>query len=68
MWKHYKKYFCSFNILSKKSKNLSENKKLNKIEIIEPKNFDLNPEGPYSEIYKKNILLGQKILIVMTYK
>ena len=60
MWKHYKKYFCSFNILSKKSKNLSENKKFNKIEIIEPKNFALNPEGPYSEIYKKNILLGKK--------
>ena len=37
----------------KKNKNLSENKKFNKIEIIEPKNFDLNPEGTYSEIYKK---------------
>ena len=26
---------------------------------------NINPEGPNSEIYKKNILLGQKILIVM---
>ena len=28
---------------------------------------NINPEGPNSEIYKKNILLGQKILIVMLY-
>ena len=28
---------------------------------------NINPEGPNSEIYKKNILLGQKILIVMIY-
>ena len=66
MWKHYRKYFCSFNILSKKVKIFQKIR--NEIEIIEPKNFALNPEGPYSEIYKKNILLGQKILIVMTYK
>ena len=28
---------------------------------------NINPEGPDSEIYKQNILLGQKILIVMVY-
>ena len=27
----------------------------------------INPVGPYSEMYKSNILLGQKILIVMLY-
>ena len=31
--------------------------------ILDPK----NPEGPNSEIYKPNILLGQKILLVMVY-
>ena len=40
---------------------------LNKNEIITSK-VDLNPEGPNSEIYQKNILKGQKILIVMTYQ
>ena len=29
--------------------------------------YDINPKGPDCEIYKPNILLGQKILIVMTY-
>ena len=28
---------------------------------------DINPEGDYCEMYKPNILLGQKILIVMIY-
>ena len=32
------------------------------------KKVDLNPEGPNSEKYKKNILLGQKILIVMIHQ
>ena len=41
--------------------------KVNKNEIITSK-VDLNPEGPNSEIYKKQILKGQKILIVMTYQ
>ena len=45
-----------------------EYKILNKNEIIEPKKVDLNPEGTNSEKYKKNILLGQKILIVMIHQ
>ena len=32
------------------------------------KKVDLNPEGTNSEKYKKNILLGQKILIVMIHQ
>ena len=62
--------------------NSLDNKKLNKNEMIDKiKNIEkpviidqipsyetINPEGPNSEIYKKNILLGQKILIVMTLK
>ena len=60
--------------------NSLDNKKLNKNEMIDkiknpenpaiidqiPSYETINPEGPNSEIYKKNILLGQKILIVMT--
>ena len=41
--------------------------KVNKNEIITSK-VDLNPEGPNSEIYKKQILKGQKILIVMLHQ
>ena len=51
----------------KKNKNPLENKIVNKNEIIAPK-VDLNPEGPNSEIYKKNILKGQKILMVMIFQ
>ncbi len=50
-----------------KNKNPLENKKLEKNEIIAPK-VDLNPVGPNSEIYKKNILKRQKILILMIHQ
>ena len=62
--------------------NSLDNKKLNKNEMIDkiknpenpaiidqiPSYETINPERPNIEIYKKNIVLGQTILIVMTVK
>jgi hypothetical protein len=69
------KGMIGLNIKKEMDANSSENQILNTNEIIDnitnpekPKKVDLNPVGSNSEIYKKNILKGQKILIVMTYQ
>ena len=69
-----------FQLIIEVTVNSLDNKELNKNEMIDkiknpekpgiidkiPSFETINPEGPNSEIYKANILLGQKILIEMT--
>lgn len=71
------KYFfgsiCEKKNQSRDNSNSSEIEDINNIinpELPQVKklNYDINPEGSNCEIYKSNILLGQKILIVMTYE
>ena len=71
------KYFfgsiCEKKNQSRHNSNSSEIEDINNIinpELPQVKklNYDINPEGSNCEIYKSNILLGQKILIVMTYE